>query len=223
MAVSGVQTGTTTQTQSSLDRASLGQDFDQFLRLLTTQLQNQDPLSPMDSTEFTNQLVSFSQVEQSIKQNDQLEKLLSMQTLNLTALGVSFIGKDVEITGDTFMKKETGSVRLSYDVPETAISGTISILNDDGEVVWSQNMEKDMGRHDLEWDGLDNNDQPLPAGEYTIKIGALGAEENALKVTTYTPGHVDGLESGEYGDLLLVVGKYKVPMTDVRKISQPRA
>lgn len=225
MAVSSVQSTTPVQPQSeaAVDRASLGQDFDQFLRLLTTQLQNQDPLSPMDSTEFTNQLVSFSAVEQSIKQNDQLGKLLAMQALNLTALGVSFIGKDVEISGDTFEKGAMGPVTFSYDMPSDAATGTISIVDEEGQVVWSQAADTAAGRHDLTWDGMDNSNQALDAGSYTVRIGALTAKNAALNVTTYVPGHVDGLESADNGDLLLVVGKNKVPMTEVRKISEPEA
>lgn len=222
MAVDGVQSGTTTpQTQSAKDRVSLGQDFDQFLRLLTTQLQNQDPLSPMDSTEFTNQLVQFSSVEQAIKQNDNLEKLLSMQTLNLTALGVSFIGKDVEVQGSMFEKGATGPVNLTYDLPETATSGTVNVLNEDGEVVWSGNAELTAGVHHLEWDGLDNSNQSLPAGTYEIRVAGLTAEKKALNITTYVPGYVSGLESAEDGSLMLVVGENRVPMTQVRKISEP--
>lgn len=221
MAVDSVQSNTAPQTQSAKDRVSLGQDFDQFLRLLTTQLQNQDPLSPMDSTEFTNQLVQFSNVEQAIKQNDNLEKLLSMQTLNLTALGVSFIGKDVEITGNSFEKPASGPVNLTYDMPETATSGTVSILNEDGEVVWSGDAELSEGLHHLKWDGLDNSDQPLPAGTYEIRVAGLTAEKKALNVATYVPGYVSGLESAEDGSLLLVVGDNRVPMTQVRKISEP--
>lgn len=225
MAVSGVQSGApVAQTsEAAQDRTSLGQDFDQFLRLLTTQLQNQDPLSPMDSTEFTNQLVQFSNVEQAIKQNDYLEKLLTMQTLNLTALGVSFIGKDVEVSGDTFEKPAAGPVAFSYDMPAEAATGTISIIDEQGQVVWSQQADTAAGRHDLTWDGLDNNDQALPAGTYTLRIGALTDKKAALNVTTYVPGHVEGLESADNGDLLLVVGKIRVPMTEVRKISEPRA
>lgn len=225
MAVSGVNSGTpVAQTsEAAQDRVSLGQDFDQFLRLLTTQLQNQDPLSPMDSTEFTNQLVQFSNVEQAIKQNDYLEKLLTMQTLNLTALGVSFIGKDVEVSGDTFEKPAEGPVTFSYEMPAEAATGTISIVDENGQVVWTQAAETAAGRHDLEWDGLDSADQPLPAGTYTLRIGALTDKKAALNVLTFVPGHVDGLESADNGDLLLVVGKNRVPMTEVRKISEPGA
>jgi flagellar basal-body rod modification protein FlgD len=222
MAVSGVNnTAATVQTAQS-DGTKLNADFDQFLRLLTTQLQNQDPLSPMDSTEFTNQLVQFSSVEQQIKGNKLTENLISMQTLNMTALGVSFIGKEVEVGGNTFANKGGETVTLSYNIPEDATSGTVSILDKDGEVVYSQNAELETGTHSIKWDGKDNDGNIVDPGTYTIKVGAL-ADKKALTVDTYVPGHVDGLESSADGALYLNVGDKKIPLTDIYKIMEPKA
>ena len=80
---------------SQAQKAQLNQDFDDFLTLLTTQLQNQDPLEPMDSNEFTNQLVQFSQVEQQLATNDLLEDMRALSVLNTTQLGLGFVGMDV--------------------------------------------------------------------------------------------------------------------------------
>lgn len=220
MAVSGVN-NTTTQTQSQASTVALNQDFDQFLKLLTTQLQNQDPLSPMDSAEFTNQLVQFSNVEQSIRTNSFLEKLLTMQTLNLTALGVSFIGKDVEVAGKFFQADGTNPVSMSYEMPADAAEGTISILDKDGNVVFTQAADTTAGRHNFTWDGKDSSGNLVPAGKYEIRIGAQTSTDAALNVTTFVPGHVNGLESADDGSLMLNVDGNLVSMTDVRKISEP--
>jgi flagellar basal-body rod modification protein FlgD len=220
MAVSGVN-NTATQTQSQASTTALNQDFDQFLRLLTTQLQNQDPLSPMDSAEFTNQLVQFSNVEQSIRTNSFLEKLLTMQTLNLTALGVSFIGKDVEVAGKYFQADGVKPVNMSYEMPAGATEGTISIVDANGNVVFTQNADITPGRHNLAWDGKDTSGNAVPAGKYEIRIGAQTSTEAALNVTTFVPGHVNGLESADDGSLMLNVDGNLVNMTDVRKISEP--
>ncbi len=201
----------------------LNDDFSQFLNLLTTQLQNQDPLNPMDSAEFTNQLVQFSQVEQQLRSNDTLDKLLTMQTLNLTALGVSFIGKNVEVTGRTFESNGTSPVPMGYLLPEAAEIGTLSIIDQTGAVVYSQRAETSAGRHEFIWNGKDNNGLTLPAGTYEIRVGATGAEGKALNVSTFVPGHVDGVESADDGSLLLTVGDMKVAITDVRKISEAPA
>ena len=137
--------------------AQLNTNFDDFLKLLTTQLQNQDPLSPMDTAEFTNQLVMFSQVEQQLRGNDTLNKLLAMQTLNMTALGVSFIGKDVEVAGTSFQSTGAGSVSMSYDMPADATKSTIRISDADGNTVYSQDGDETAGHHDFVWDGKVKN------------------------------------------------------------------
>jgi flagellar basal-body rod modification protein FlgD len=212
----GSNTATSATTQ---DSTKLGQDFNQFLTLLTTQLQNQDPLSPMDSTQFTNQLVAFSGVEQQIKGNQLLTSLLSSQTLNMTALGVSFIGKNVEVAGKEFQAKAGASTTLTYEMPSKAETGTISITDDKGVVVYSANAELSAGVHSFTWNGKDKNGQAVPAGKYTIKVGAIDAEKTALNVSTYVPGYVSSLETANDGSLVLDVSGTKVPLSDVRKIS----
>jgi flagellar basal-body rod modification protein FlgD len=221
MAVSGVGSGTTVQTQTNSDQLSLNQDFDQFLRLLTTQLQNQDPLSPMDSAEFTNQLVQFSGVEQQIKTNTQLENLLAMQTLNLTALGLSFIGKDIEMPGQKFQTDGEGGADLTYMMPAGAKTGTLTILDKDSNVVYSTTPSFDEGSHTLKWDGKNKDGNLMPAGTYEVRVAALGENNAALNVQTYVPGYVQSLESADDGSLYLIVNGEQVSLTDVRKVSQP--
>src|SRR3954452_2810695 len=108
-------TTATTKTASN----KLSQDYTTFLKLLTTQLQNQDPMSPMDSSQFTNQLVQYSQVEQQIGQNDKLEKLVKMQSNNQTQASLGFIGLDVEATGSAFTYDGSSPAKMSYTLPET--------------------------------------------------------------------------------------------------------
>lgn len=216
MEVSG-STSTAIQ-PASTDRSTLSQNFDQFLRLLTTQLQNQDPLQPMESSEFTNQLVQFSSVEQQIKTNDQIKQLLTLQSLNMTALGVSFIGKNIEIEGKSFETEGGQNVALGYQLPEGATVGTITVLDKDGNTVYSKSIDPAIGRHDFVWDGKDQSGQAVPAGKYEMRVAALTATNASLNVTTYVPGHVDALESADDGTLLLNVDGQKVPLTDVRKI-----
>lgn len=205
------------QTAAGLAGGRLNQDFDQFLRLLVTQMQNQDPLEPMDSTEFTNQLVQFSNVEQQIKTNGHLESLLSMQTLNLTALGVSFIGKNVEIEGKYFSMNGASGAKMSYGLPETATAGNITILDEGGHVVYTRDAELSAGKHEFTWDGRDMDGDLVPAGKYELRVGAL-AGTLPLNPSTFVPGYVNGLESAEDGTLLLNVGGELVPMAGVSKI-----
>jgi len=217
--------GNTTSAQASVQAApnaaaQLNTNFDSFLKMLTTQLQNQDPLSPMDTAQFTSQLVQFSQVEQQLRGNDTLNKLLAMQTLNMTALGVSFIGKDVEVSGDSFSADGVNGVSMSYNLPEAASEGTVTILDEDGNTVYSQDAEKGAGQHDFTWNGKTDDGNMAPAGKYTIKVSAENAAGTSLTVATYVPGRVTSLESADDGSLMLNVNGNKVPLTDVRKIAQ---
>lgn len=198
----------------------LNQSFDDFLKLLTTQLQNQDPLSPMDTAEFTNQLVMFSQVEQQLQSNSTLNKLLALQTLNMTALGVSFIGKNVEVAGQNFQMDGTSSVSMAYDIPPDAETGTLTIRDANGNAVFTMPAETAAGRHEFVWDGKDNNGLMAPAGSYKLEVSAQTASNNSLNVSTYVPGRVTSLESLDDGTLVLNVNGAKVPLTSVSKISE---
>jgi len=217
MEINSATSGTVAASGSS---ASLNANFDQFLKLLTTQLKNQDPLEPMDTKDFTNQLVQFSGVEQQIKTNDKLSNLLATQSLNLTALGVSFIGKDVEVTGKEFQFNGTKPVPITYQLPATATVSTISVLDKDGNTIYSRTGELTKGIHSFTWNGKNQSGQTAPAGKYEIKVTALGEGNKAIKPTTYVPGYVSGLESTDTGDLLLNVGDLKISIGDVRRIFQ---
>ncbi len=215
---------TNTSVNSAASQASLStlnQDFDQFLRLLTTQLQNQDPLNPMDSSEFTNQLVQFSQVEQQIKMNDQMSSLLAFQTLNLTAVGLSFIGKNVEVSDDKFHMDGTTGAKMSYVMPEGAAKGTIAITDADGKTVYKADADLTAGTHAFTWDGKDENGIAVPAGTYTLKVSAMDEKNNSLNLTTFVPGFVEGIESGDDGNLNVIVNGRLVPVTAVRKATVP--
>lgn len=219
---------TTVQNTSGMSNAtaqanvnSLNADFDQFLRLLTTQLQNQDPLSPMDPNQMTEQLVAFSQVEQQIKTNDQLESLLAFQTLNLTAVGLSFIGKNVEISDDEFNMDGTNGANMSYVMPEGATKGTVTITDSTGKTVYTTEANLEKGTHKIEWDGKDTNGIAVPAGTYTLKVSAMDENDKSYNLTTFVPGFVEGIETGDDGNLNVIVNGRLVPVTSVRKATIP--
>lgn len=219
--VSAVSNTNVTNASSQSSMTSLNQDFDQFLNLLTTQLKNQDPLSPMDSTEFTNQLVSFSQVEQQIKTNDQLQSLLAFQTLNLTAVGLGFIGKNVEISASDFHMDGTSGASMSYSMPEGAVKGTVSIVDSSGNTVYKSDADLSVGSHSFTWDGKNESGIAVPAGTYTLKVSALDADDTSLNISTFVPGFVEGIQSGDDGNLNVIVNGTLVPVTSVRKATIP--
>ncbi len=128
-----------TANNSATTKASqtLSADMNTFLTLLTTQLKYQDPLDPMDTAEFTNQLVQYSSVEQAIQTNEKLDNLLSLNIANLGAQAVSYIGKTAQVLGDV-MPLEDGKAKATYTLNKDVSSATITIKTLNGEVVYTE-------------------------------------------------------------------------------------
>lgn len=208
--------------KTQAQRSQLNQDFDDFLTLLTTQLQNQDPLDPMDSNEFTNQLVQFSQVEQQLATNDILEDMRALSVLQITDIGLGFVGMDVEIAGKNFEYDGTNDVGLSYVIPQQAVDSTVTIKDADGETVYTMGGETTPGVKTFSWDGTNQDGFKVDPGSYSIEVSATGLEENSLLVQTNVPGRVDGIESDGSGNTLLLVGDMRIPITDITRAKLPK-
>ena len=207
--------------QVQQSRNQLNQDFDDFLTLLTTQLQNQDPLEPMDTNEFTNQLVQFSQVEQQLRTNDTLEDLRALDVLQITQLGLGFVGKNVEMAGDTFKYTGEGTVDLGYILPETSRDTNITIKNDKGQVVYTSEGETSAGPKKFVWDGKNKDGFTVAPGDYTLEVAAQNTEGTSLNVQTNVPGYVKGIESDGAGNILLLIGDQKLPISDITRVTLP--
>lgn len=205
------------------DSKSLQQTYSQFLTLLTTQLQHQDPTSPMDTAQFTSQLVSFSQVEQQLKTNADLDKLVSSSGNNQTSLGLSYIGLNVDVQGSNFDfdPSKFSSVTLSYNLPSTPATNKINIVDQHGNVVYSTNGALSSGNNTVSWNGNDNNGNPVPAGTYSIQVTALDATQNPIAATTQVPGQVTGMQTASDGTVELQVGSQLVPISSVTAAYMP--
>lgn len=209
-------------TQSKAQSQKLNQDFDDFLTLLTTQLKNQDPLEPMDTSEFTNQLVQFSGVEQQLRTNDTLEDMRALGMMQITDIGLGFVGMDVQMAGNTFEHDGSSEVELSYALPEASQDTTISIRNADGDSVYSVDGEILAGRQEFVWDGMTRDGFAAPPGTYTFDVSAENVDGESMDVKTNVPGQVSGIESDGAGNVLLVIGNQKVPITDVTRATLPK-
>jgi flagellar basal-body rod modification protein FlgD len=212
---------TAAATTKSSAAGKLTQDYDSFLKLLTTQMQNQDPLSPTESTEFTNQLVQFSQVEQQINQNEKLEKLLTMQSNNQTQASLGFIGLDVEATGNAF-SYDGSPVKMSYTLPEASTSTTIQIKNDKGVIVRTIEGSRSTSRQELTWDGRKSDGSTAAAGDYSMSVVAPNASAKLMTAATTTFGRVSGIESGN-GVTTLLMGNTPIKMENVLSARPPAA
>lgn len=207
--------------QSDTARKSLSNNFDTFLTLLTTQLANQDPLNPQDSSEFTNQLVQFSQVEQQINTNKNLEKVVDSQALTATQAALGYIGLDIRSEGTSFTHQEGKSSLLSYRLDKEAGDAKLAILDKNGTQIFSTTTAATSGEHGFEWDGTLADGSKAPAGSYQIRVGVTAKNgETAPKVTTIVPGKVDGIVT-DNGTVMLTIGNRLVDLGEVRSASLP--
>lgn len=191
-----VQTGVA-QTASSSQ--TLSADMNTFLTLLTTQLKYQDPMDPMDTAEFTNQLVQYSSVEQAIQTNSKLDTLLTLTVSNLGAQAISYIGKTAQVLGDV-MPLEGGKAKATYTLSKDVLSTTISVKDMSGKVVYTTEGNVTAGTHDFIWDGKDSNGNQLEDAAYQIVVSPkVGNGDASALVTTTIFGRVSGVASDENG------------------------
>ena len=182
MAVSGIDV-TQTPSEAAGSRTRLSDNYDTFLVLLTAQLQNQDPLAPMDSTQFTQQLVQFSQVEQQIRTNEQLEGLVGQYQAASAGAALSYLGKDAIIAADeTYLAG--GSANWAYRLPEAATEMTVSVKDMQGRTVYTSTTEaRGGGEHLFTWNGIKNDGSTATDGVYQIVIDAKNAAGTSLTPT----------------------------------------
>jgi flagellar basal-body rod modification protein FlgD len=191
-----------------------GDNFDTFLKLLTTQLQNQDPTSPLDTNQFTAQLVSFSQVEQAINQNQKLATLVSLQTSNQLITALPAVGRTVEFSGDRTTIEAGGSAGFSYTLDNQSASTVLTVLDSNGIPVWRGAGSTGSGQHQFTWDGKSSTGAAMPAGTYQLAVTATAVDGSAVKVTQTATGKVSSVEA-QNGSAVLDIGGYQVPMSNL--------
>lgn len=190
--VAGTSSSTTSSASTSSSTSSsstFGTNFNTFLSMLTTQLKNQDPLSPMDSTQFTNQLVQFSSVEQQINANTNLQTLISLQKTGQTSQAISYLGQSVEMSSSQLPLQGT-SAAFSYTLPKEAKNCQITIKNSSGTTVYTTTGDTTAGRHEIQWDGTNASGTAQDDGLYTVNVTATGTDGTALSPTITTFGTV---------------------------------
>lgn len=208
-------TGYTATPAASTSSTGIANNFSQFLQLLTTQLKNQNPLDPLDTNQFTQQLVQFASVEQQLKTNDTLSSLLTAnKTSNLTnALG--FVGARVTADGTTSALK-SGEASWQLKAPRSGTS-TISIKDKNGNEVATKEVALSAGDQTFSWDGKMNNGQTAPDGNYTIVVAAKDANSQVMTVKSEISGIVDGVDVT--GDIpILQIGDILVPVSAVKSV-----
>ena len=197
---------------------TLAGNFTTFLQLLTTQLKNQNPLDPLDTNQFTQQLVQFAQVEQQLKSNDQLATLVSLQQTAQATQALELVGKTVAVDGRTG-QLANGVAVWNLDVPKQAIV-TVNIKSATGQTVYSGSYTMPAGMQTFVWDGRDANGAKLPDGNYTIEVIGKDANGQQVSIPTEIIGTVDSVDLTKSPPTLSVVGK-DYTLDKVKRVVNP--
>lgn len=198
ISLTGVNTTTDIPSNAAVTGSTdLGEET--FLRLLTTQLQNQDPTNPVSNEEFVAQLAQFSSLETLQTLSDQTEALYLVNASMNNAAMANLMGQGVVARSDTFHYDGAGSQEVHYDAASAATDATITISDADGNVVYTGSMGALVdGEGSWTWDGNDQNGQPVAEGDYTFTISATDAGGEPVEVTGLIHGTIDEMsfESG---------------------------
>jgi flagellar basal-body rod modification protein FlgD len=216
-AITAATPSTAGQTSAVTGGATIAGNFNTFLQLLTTQLKNQNPLSPLDTNQFTQQLVSFASVEQQITMNTQLTSLIALQQTAQSTSALGFVGQTVTVTGSTAMLAN-GKATWSYSSPGPA-SASISIANSTGQTVFSTTQTVQAGAQTFNWNGRDDNGNSVPAGAYKLTISAKDANGQNVAIATEVQGVVDSVDLSQNPPLLSVGGQ-TFTVSQIKKISR---
>jgi flagellar basal-body rod modification protein FlgD len=220
MQISGTGSADTSQTAASTATASAGNALgkDSFLKLLITQMKNQDPLSPMDNTAFVAQLAQFSSLEQMQNLNSKIDSALQLgQSMN-NANASGLIGREVRASGNNVALASSGTVDLGYFLSAAASKVTVTVYDSTGNLVRTfQDAAGTAGDNSVTWDGRTTSGSRAAAGSYTFKV--LATDESGAAVTT-TP-LVNGVVSGvtyRSGVAYLMVNGREVPFSDLLEV-----
>jgi flagellar basal-body rod modification protein FlgD len=213
MAVNGVS-GTSNSSISS-SRQGIADNFDTFLQLLTTQLRNQNPLDPLDTNAFTQQLVQFSSVEQQLKTNDFLASLVASNANAVQTNAVTYIGKVVSAEG-TRSELIGGKAVWNFSLKDAA-TVTVNIKDETGATVYSQTGPLQAGNGMFEWDGKRADGSTAPNGTYSISMVGKNAEGSNVPISTEFTGTVTGVDfTGN--EPVLLIGTTRINISGVTSI-----
>lgn len=198
--------------------SKLNEDYDNFLLLLTQQLKNQDPLSPLDTNEFTQQLVAFSSVEQMIQSNKRLDQLIALQSATNAYGAVSFLGSAVSIN-DNRVSLQDGQASYEYRIEHNAAKAIITIVNSQGQPVLVRQADKSVGDHRVDWNGEDLFGHELPDGEYRVSVSYEDERGTQYQAPITVFGTVNSAEL-ENGEIRLFVGDVGYPAGLIKRITK---
>jgi flagellar basal-body rod modification protein FlgD len=216
-------TNATTSTSSvanAVDNTEIASNFTEFLQLLTTQLQNQDPLDPLDTNQFTQQLVEFAQVEQQMKSNDELSTLVSMEQTAQATTALAYVGATVVVSGTTAqLSNSSATWNFSVTKPATA---TVTVTDASGQTAYTSTFSINPGNQAFTWDGKGNDGTQWPDGAYTVNVTAVDANKQPVAVSTQIEGVVDSVDLTQNPPTLSINGQ-SYAISQIQQVIRPGA
>lgn len=216
MAIDGIGSSSSSTSSLGASRQGIADNFDTFLQLLTTQLKNQNPLDPLDTNAFTQQLVQFSSVEQQLKTNDFLSALVQSNVNSVQTNAVNYIGKTVSAEG---VRSELvgGKAVWNFSLKDAADT-TVTIKDKAGNVVYTERGNLQAGTGQFTWDGKTSTGAKAPDGTYSISMTGVDAEGKTVPISTEFTGVVTGVDfTGS--EPVLLIGATRVNLSGVSAIT----
>jgi len=223
MPVDSVSNNTGTPTLKTASRGSSTLGKNEFLKLLTSQLANQDPLAPTDNQQFIAQLAQFASVEQAEASNARLDALIVAQAANNQTAVANLVGKDISFKTDTVKLGASGAASISGRLDSDAAIGNAIITDENGKKIRTIT-QRDLKAGDVSfaWDGKDDNGNAVPPGEYKVQLTAADLSDHVVKIAQQGRARATGV-TFENGVPALIVNGQHVKMADVIEISEPQA
>ncbi|MBI1938181.1 MAG: flagellar hook capping protein [Ignavibacteriales bacterium] len=207
--VDGVNSTTNSTSTSTSSSSELGKD--DFLKLMIAQLKNQDPLNPLDGSEYAAQLAQFSSLEQLTNLNDYMKQsidasLLLTQSVSNT-MATNYIGKEVKLSGEDLTLTGQDSITLGYNMPSAPKTAKINIYDSNGTLVKTiSDIPTSVGDNKLSWDLTDNSGNKLKDGDYTFEVEATTVSGEDMTVDVFKYGVIDGIRFTDNGTEFLIDG-----------------
>ena len=198
--------------------SSIAGNFNSFLTMLTTQLQNQDPSSPMDSSQFTSEIATFAGVQQQVSTNTNLGQLISMTQNGQATSDSGLVGQKAVFTGNQ-IPLQSGTGSIAFNTP-TAAPIAIAVTDASGNVVRTVQETSTAGSNSWTWNGKDDSGNTLPDGTYGVAVQTQDSSGNVTPVAFTGTGTVTGITKATNGDILLQLGSQSVDMNNVSSVSQ---
>ena len=208
-----------TTTTGSTASTGLADNFQTFLTLLTTQLQNQNPLDPLDTNQFTQQLVQFAGVEQQLKSNDQLKALIAIEKSAQSTNALIYVGNTVAVDGASQQFNGSATWNLKAEKSTTA---AITITNSVGQTVYSGNFALTVQKASFIWDGKGNDGTQWPAGTYKMTATGKDSTGKDVAIATEIQGVVDSVDLTATPPLLSIGGQ-NYTTDQIRRVIRPTA